>query len=192
MTDRETILRIIEAIGGDPFFWVNAPTCRDALDKAEAILREYVNAESANWQGRYKSIAEQTGFGRPATEPKGFPDGEPYGVILDYLAWCANGWMGDARLVGNLRAGDIVRAVGEVQQDVSRLQAIVNGLADRIAAAHEVIAKRAEKDDRPRLIELIDELWQHAEPSIRDTNIREKVACVLSTAGNARREERPM
>lgn len=76
-------------------------------------------------------------------------------------------------------------------EEVLRLQAIINVMADWIAAAHEVIAKRAEKDDRHELVALISVLWLHAAPSVRHNDIREKVACVLSTAGNVRREEKP-
>jgi hypothetical protein len=43
--------------------------------------------------------------------PQGFPDGEPASVIFAYMRRCARSWVPDARLMGNLRAGDIVRAL---------------------------------------------------------------------------------
>lgn len=39
ISDRETILEIIEAIGGDRRFWETTSTCQPAIAKAVAILR---------------------------------------------------------------------------------------------------------------------------------------------------------
>ena len=44
-------------------------------------------------------------------EPKVAPDGATSDECLAYLLECASCWSPDARLVGNLRAGDIVRSL---------------------------------------------------------------------------------
>ena len=52
-------------------------------------------------------MTTQTAF----SEPSGALDGY---AVLSGLINCADGWEPDVRLLGNIRAGDIVRAVSEV------------------------------------------------------------------------------
>jgi len=51
-----------------------------------------------------------------APHPQLAPDGAPAECVLASLRVCANGWDPQARLVGNVRAGDIVRALDEVRE----------------------------------------------------------------------------
>lgn len=51
---------------------------------------------------------------RGESEPVAWPDGASADEILKYVRYCASCWMPDARLLGNARAGDIVRALDSV------------------------------------------------------------------------------
>lgn len=176
MSKRRAVLAIIKAIGGDPDFWGSAETCRDALEKAEAIITDE-RMEAAQVCHEWYAV-------RWARLRDLIHDNA---LHIEDEACCimANG------TADPNEPPTYDQILSQKNHEIARLQAMVNGLADRIAAAHEVIAKRAEKDDRHELVALISVLWMHAEPSIRHNDIREKVACVLSTAGNALGSEKP-
>ncbi|MDB5297133.1 MAG: hypothetical protein JWO31_3116 [Phycisphaerales bacterium] len=57
-----------------------------------------------------------------ASEPKVVPDGATPDECLAYLLDAASCWSPDARLVGNLRAGDIVRSLRDWRDRLDRLE----------------------------------------------------------------------
>jgi hypothetical protein len=54
------------------------------------------------------------------SEPQAFPDGATAARVVDELRACAALWSPDARLVGNIRAGDIVRAIDELKKTTGK------------------------------------------------------------------------
>ena len=108
---------------------------RCALTEArnlESTYRARCNALQQRCEEAERQIATLTG----ECEYQGFPDGAPVGEVFEYLLMCARGWMPAARIVGNLRAGDIARAVAEMQQRCKTLEtalwnaaATIEGLA---------------------------------------------------------------
>lgn len=130
MSRRRAVLAIIKAIGGDPGFWGSAETCRESLEKAEAIIRdERRDAKQFchEWYAeRWERLRQLIRDEAPGIEGKAC-------CIL------ANG------TADHMEPPTYAQILAEKDAEIRRLQAMVNGLADRIAAAHEVIAKRAEK-----------------------------------------------
>lgn len=80
------------------------------------------------------------------------PDGAPARDVLLYLRWCARSWQGEARLIGNLRACDIVRAVDEVIGERERV------LNDAANLARGVGVRRHISDTPRRMREAIADL----------------------------------
>jgi len=64
-------------------------------------------------------------------DPTGWPDTDdaPPDVVLAAVARCAAAWVPEARIIGNVRAGDILRAVTEVA--AREQEAYKDGWADR-------------------------------------------------------------
>lgn len=64
------------------------------------------------------------------------PDGKPAHVVLAYLEACASAWDPKARVLGNLRAEDLLRALGELRLTAQLLEEArphLRHLVDRVA-----------------------------------------------------------
>lgn len=93
------------------------------------------------------------------------PDDAPYAVVLASLRVCASTWVPEARVLGNVRAGDIVRAITEAESAILNpapqersnppAQAATQA-ADPAGAGPSAFAPLAE-----RLELALDKVWQH-------------------------------
>lgn len=85
-----------------------------------------LKADNERLRGELDAIHAARGEGPPPnTAPT---DGAPARVMLDGVLRCVRAWESGARLLGNVRARDIERAVIEVCSDNERLQAEVSDL----------------------------------------------------------------
>lgn len=157
MTDRETILRIIGAIGGDPGFGGNAETCQLALEKAASVLREHV-AEAKQFTHQWYAVRWERLRQLIKDEAPGIED-KACCVMANATAY-------------HMEPPTYDQILAQKNCEIKAMESAI-------------------QQERDLLVALIEDLWQHAEPSLRDPNIRDQVACVLSTAGNALGSEKP-
>lgn len=71
------------------------------------------------------------------------PDDMPAEVVLAYLEACAEAWAPEARLLGNLRASDLLRALGELkatavllEEAMPHLRHLVDKVATQVMAGN--------------------------------------------------------
>lgn len=68
------------------------------------------------------------------SEPQTSPDGESAEAVLEAVRQCANAWMADARIIGNVRAGDIRRAIDDIIDERDCLRERIDELTEEVAA----------------------------------------------------------
>lgn len=67
------------------------------------------------------------------SEPQTSPDGESAEAVLEAVRQCANAWMADARIIGNVRAGDIRRAIDDIIDERDCLCERIDELTEEVA-----------------------------------------------------------
>ena len=112
---------------------IDPPVAAALRAEVERLARENgaLRAENARLAVRNDEL-------RGEGPPKVAPDGATPDECLAYLLESASCWSPDARLVGNLRAGDIVRSLRDWQARLARLERDRD--RDRDAAATEAHA----------------------------------------------------
>lgn len=66
-------------------------------------------------------------------------DGAPASLVLRVVQGCALGWEPDARIIGNVRAGDIFRAIEEDHAEIERLRETLKRLQAHLGCDDETI-----------------------------------------------------
>lgn len=90
-----------------------------------------------------------------ARSPMNTDDAEPY-AVLNGVGYCAAHWVPEARIIGNVRAGDIVRAVDAVRSENAQLRA-------RLAALEAVALPETVRPAIDRLRKIVNDLYYEGE-----------------------------
>jgi hypothetical protein len=108
---RHTLLRV-RAASSLREAQMDVDTGLAALDQVAAGLDKYTIEELQQELQDRQAAAE-----RADLQTQCHPDNAPPAEVLAAVRWCAMAWDPRARLLGNVRAGDMVRAIDAVLQD---------------------------------------------------------------------------